>query len=132
MRHHLTALWQVHPQAQGDNNARRSDQVTATAAAKTAAKPAIKMTAAVTKTTKPAAKVTSPEPKPAAPKVTKSVVPPQVVERINGLWTTEPERRFAVKAWKHAIGIRKSQGTPHGLSKEQAAAIVARVADLTR
>jgi hypothetical protein len=37
-----------------------------------------------------------------------------------------------LKAWKHLTGIRKSQGTPHGLTKEQAAAIVARIADLTR
>ncbi|MGH2472959.1 MAG: hypothetical protein ACRDG6_11225 [Candidatus Limnocylindria bacterium] len=61
-----------------------------------------------------------------------SAVPLQVQEQVNRLWTTEPERRFAVKAWKHANGIRKSQGTPHGLTKEQAAAIIARVADLTR
>lgn len=54
------------------------------------------------------------------------------MERIGSLWTTQPERRFAVKAWKHMNGIRKSHGTPHGLTKEQAAAIVARVSEFSR
>ena len=66
------------------------------------------------------------------PTVTTSAVPPQVLEHVKRLWPTEPERRFAVKAWKHMTGIRKSQGTPHGLTKEQAAAIVARVAEFSR
>jgi hypothetical protein len=108
-------------------------------AAATATKPAtaIKTTAAEVKTTKPAAaKVTTPAAKTATttatPTITKTAVPPQVMERIATVWTTEPERRFAVKAWKHATGIRKSQGTPHGLTKEQAAAIVARVAEFSR
>jgi hypothetical protein len=55
-----------------------------------------------------------------------------VKERIDSLWTTEPERRFAIKAWKHLTGIRKSQGTPHGLTKEQATAIIARVTEFSR
>jgi hypothetical protein len=63
---------------------------------------------------------------------TKTAVPPQVKERIDSLWTTEPERRFAIKAWKHLTGIRKSQGTPHGLTKEQATAIIARVTEFSR
>jgi hypothetical protein len=92
----------------------------------TAAKPTPKViTPVATKDTTPAAKKTMPI-------VTKTAVPPQVKERIDSVWATESERRFAVKAWKHATGIRKSQGTPHGLSKEQAAAIVARVSEFSR
>jgi hypothetical protein len=100
-------------------------------------KPAIAATQKAAATATPTPKVITPAAKntkvaATTPTVTKSTVPPQVVERINGLWTTEPERRFAVKAWKHATGIRKSQGTPHGLTKEQATAIIARVTEFSR
>jgi len=91
-------------------------------------------TKAATPTPAPVATATK-DTAPATPVQTtpkQSAVPPQVTEQIKRLWTTEPERRFAVKAWKHANGIRKSQGTPHGLTNEQAAAIIARVADITR
>ena len=100
--------------------------MTAAAAAKTTAKPAIKTTTATAKTTKPAANVTTPAPKDAAAKpapstATKPQPPAKVAEYIDTL--PQDERRYAAKEWRRVTGQRGTAPSLRGVTKERAQAI---------